>query len=84
MTSKLQDKSLDLAIALTEGLVAGISKGQDWYKIVGTYVDAPLCKIDDQLRHANAILMIYNNQAGPYLLARNPSTIQSTHSTKQM
>ncbi|GAN07841.1 periplasmic binding protein-like II [Mucor ambiguus] len=43
MTSKLQDKSLDLAIALTEGLVAGISKGQDWYKIVGTYVDAPLC-----------------------------------------
>ncbi|KAG2234404.1 hypothetical protein INT48_003631 [Thamnidium elegans] len=43
MTSKLQDKSIDLAIALTEGLVAGISKGQDWYKIVGTYVDAPLC-----------------------------------------
>ncbi|KAI8970686.1 hypothetical protein BDB01DRAFT_814735 [Pilobolus umbonatus] len=43
MTSKLQDKSLDIAIALTEGLVAGISKGQDWYKIVGTYVDAPLC-----------------------------------------
>jgi hypothetical protein len=44
MTAKLEDKSLDLAIALTEGLVAGISKGQDWYKIVGTYVDAPLCK----------------------------------------
>lgn len=44
MTSKLQDKSIDLAIALTEGLVAGISKGQDWYKIIGTYVDAPLCK----------------------------------------
>ncbi|ORX59721.1 hypothetical protein DM01DRAFT_1381256 [Hesseltinella vesiculosa] len=43
MTSKLQDKSLDVAIALTEGLVAGISKGQDWYKIIGTYVDAPLC-----------------------------------------
>ncbi|KAI9480406.1 MAG: hypothetical protein EXX96DRAFT_562474 [Benjaminiella poitrasii] len=43
MTSKLQDKSLDLAIALTEGLVAGISKGQDFYKIVGTFVDAPLC-----------------------------------------
>ncbi|KAI8636161.1 hypothetical protein BD408DRAFT_356169 [Parasitella parasitica] len=43
MTSKLQEKSLDLAIALTEGLVAGISKGQDWYKIVGTYVDKPLC-----------------------------------------
>jgi hypothetical protein len=45
MTAKLQDKSINLAIALTEGLVAGISKGQDWYKIVGTYVDAPLCKL---------------------------------------
>lgn len=45
MTTKLQDKSINLAIALTEGLVAGISKGQDWYKIVGTYVDAPLCKL---------------------------------------
>ncbi|KAI8374717.1 uncharacterized protein BYT42DRAFT_499263 [Radiomyces spectabilis] len=43
MTQKLQDKQLDLAIALTEGLVAGINKGQDWYKIVGTYVDSPLC-----------------------------------------
>ncbi|KAI9313616.1 hypothetical protein BX666DRAFT_2020623 [Dichotomocladium elegans] len=43
MTQKLQEKSLDIAIALTEGLVAGISKGQNWYKIVGTYVDAPLC-----------------------------------------
>ncbi|KAI9248181.1 hypothetical protein BY458DRAFT_536625 [Sporodiniella umbellata] len=43
MTSKLQDRSIDLAIALTEGLVAGICKGQDWYKIIGTYVDAPLC-----------------------------------------
>ncbi|KAI8092891.1 uncharacterized protein BX664DRAFT_96626 [Halteromyces radiatus] len=43
MTAKLEDKSLDVAIALTEGLVAGISKGQDWYKIIGTYVDAPLC-----------------------------------------
>ncbi|OAD68938.1 hypothetical protein PHYBLDRAFT_127300 [Phycomyces blakesleeanus NRRL 1555(-)] len=43
MTQKLKDKELDIAIALTEGLVAGIAKGQDWYKIVGTYVDAPLC-----------------------------------------
>ncbi|KAJ8663115.1 hypothetical protein O0I10_001292 [Lichtheimia ornata] len=43
MTQKLQNREIDLAIALTEGLVAGISKGQDWYKIVGTYVDAPLC-----------------------------------------
>lgn len=61
MTSKLQDKSLDLAIALTEGLVAGISKGQDWYKIVGTYVDAPLCNIHYQSLYANTLLIGYND-----------------------
>jgi len=61
MTSKLQDKSLDLAIALTEGLVAGISKGQDWYKIVGTYVDAPLCNIYYQSLYANTLLIGYND-----------------------
>ncbi|KAG2173040.1 hypothetical protein INT44_007013 [Umbelopsis vinacea] len=43
MTSKLKDGSINLAVALTEGLTAGIANGQDWYKIVGTYVSAPLC-----------------------------------------
>jgi hypothetical protein len=59
MTSKLQDRSIDLAIALTEGLVAGISKGQDWYKIVGTYVDAPLCKFFDKLPPLHTILILF-------------------------
>jgi len=44
MTAKLIDGSLDVAIALTEGLLAGIAKGHDAYKIVGTYVESPLCK----------------------------------------
>jgi len=43
MTAKLNDGSLDVAIALTEGLLAGIAKGHDAYKIVGTYVESPLC-----------------------------------------
>ncbi|GAB5593197.1 hypothetical protein Unana1_08097 [Umbelopsis nana] len=43
MTSKLKDGSINVAIALTEGLTAGIANGQDWYKIIGTYVNAPLC-----------------------------------------
>ncbi|KAG0226836.1 hypothetical protein BGW42_003342 [Actinomortierella wolfii] len=43
MTAKLIDGSLDIAIALTEGLLAGIAKGHDAYKIVGTYVESPLC-----------------------------------------
>ncbi|KAG2171457.1 hypothetical protein INT43_009118 [Umbelopsis isabellina] len=43
MTSKLKDGTINVAVALTEGLTAGIANGQDWYKIVGTYVSAPLC-----------------------------------------
>ncbi|KAF9106965.1 hypothetical protein BGX27_008930 [Mortierella sp. AM989] len=43
MTTKLIDGSLDVAIALTEGLLAGIAKGHDAYKIIGTYVKSPLC-----------------------------------------
>ncbi|KAG0361960.1 hypothetical protein BGZ54_008839 [Gamsiella multidivaricata] len=43
MTAKLIDGSLDVAIALTEGLLAGIAKGHDDYKIIGTYVESPLC-----------------------------------------
>ena len=44
MTAKLIDGSIDVAIALTEGLLAGIAKGHDAYKIIGTYVESPLCK----------------------------------------
>lgn len=44
MTAKLIDGSLDVAIALTEGLLAGIAKGHTAYKIIGTYVESPLCK----------------------------------------
>ncbi|KAF8932558.1 hypothetical protein BGZ58_006995 [Dissophora ornata] len=43
MTAKLIDGSLDVAIALTEGLLAGIAKGHDGYKMVGTYVESSLC-----------------------------------------
>ncbi|KAI7871009.1 hypothetical protein BDF14DRAFT_1719949 [Spinellus fusiger] len=43
MIQKMKDRELDLSIALTEGLVAGNAKQQDWYNIVGTYVDVPLC-----------------------------------------
>lgn len=46
MTQKLKSKEIDIAVALTEGLVAGISQGHDWYKIAGTYVGAPLCMLD--------------------------------------
>ncbi|KAI1306702.1 hypothetical protein EDD11_004705 [Mortierella claussenii] len=54
MTAKLIDGSLDVAIALTEGLLAGIAKGHDAYKIIGTYVKSPLCwaiSVGQESRH---------------------------------
>ncbi|KAF9582994.1 hypothetical protein BGW38_010455 [Lunasporangiospora selenospora] len=56
MTSKLIDGSLDVAIALTEGLLAGIAKGHDAYKIIGTYVESPLCwavSVGQESRHVD-------------------------------
>ncbi|KAK9450602.1 uncharacterized protein V1518DRAFT_411219 [Limtongia smithiae] len=43
MIEALKAKDIDVAIGLTEGFVAGLGKGQDWFKIVGTYVQSPLC-----------------------------------------
>ncbi|KAF9343399.1 hypothetical protein BGX26_005795 [Mortierella sp. AD094] len=56
MTAKLIDGSLDVAIALTEGLLAGIAKGHDAYKIIGTYVKSPLCwaiSVGQNARHVD-------------------------------
>ncbi|KAG0213001.1 hypothetical protein BGX28_005242 [Mortierella sp. GBA30] len=56
MTAKLIDGSLDVAIALTEGLLAGIAKGHSAYKIIGTYVESPLCwavSVGQESRHVS-------------------------------
>jgi len=42
MVKALQAKEIDIAIALTEGLVSAIAKGCSDFTIIGTYVDAPL------------------------------------------
>ena len=42
MISNLKDKSVDLIVALTEGITADIAKGSD-VRILGTYVSSPLC-----------------------------------------
>lgn len=34
---------LDVAVGLTEAFISGIGKGSDWFKLVGTYVQSPLC-----------------------------------------
>lgn len=47
MITALRDGEIDVGIGLTEGWVAGLGKpdleGDGGYKIVGTYVETPLC-----------------------------------------
>ena len=48
MITSLQSNEIDIGIGLTEGWVAGLGKAQAesrdaGYKIVGTYVETPLC-----------------------------------------
>jgi len=43
MILALESREIDIAIGLTEGFIAGLGKGQDWFRLVGTYVDTPLC-----------------------------------------
>ncbi|XAO24663.1 hypothetical protein I312_103468 [Cryptococcus bacillisporus CA1280] len=42
MQVKLKDGEIDLCIALTDALIAGLANGQTSYKIVGRYIASPL------------------------------------------
>ncbi|KAH7908338.1 periplasmic binding protein-like II [Hygrophoropsis aurantiaca] len=42
LISKLTNDEIDIAIALTDPLIAGIAKGSTAYKLVGSYVTSPL------------------------------------------
>lgn len=42
LISALEKDEIDIAIALTDPLIAGISRGSQAYKLVGTYVTTPL------------------------------------------
>lgn len=48
MITSLQSNEIDVAIGLTEGWIAGLGKAHTdkrdaGYKLVGTYVETPLC-----------------------------------------
>jgi hypothetical protein len=49
MITALRAGEIDVGIGLTEGWVAGLGKGDmegdGGYRIVGTYVDSPLCQL---------------------------------------
>ncbi|KAH0833041.1 hypothetical protein J3R83DRAFT_12032 [Lanmaoa asiatica] len=42
LISRLTNDEIDIAIALTDPLIAGIAKGSNAYKLVGSYVTSPL------------------------------------------
>ncbi|WWD00706.1 hypothetical protein V866_007641 [Kwoniella sp. B9012] len=42
MQVKLKNGEIDLCIALTDALIAGLANGQDSYKLVGRYIASPL------------------------------------------
>lgn len=48
MITSLRSGEIDVGIGLTEGWVAGLGKddieGDGGYRIVGTYVETPLCQ----------------------------------------
>lgn len=39
----LENNEVDIAVGLTEGFVADVAKGNESYKIIGSYVESPLC-----------------------------------------
>ncbi|KAG0216943.1 hypothetical protein BGX31_000402 [Mortierella sp. GBA43] len=91
MTAKLIDGSLDIAIALTEGLLAGIAKGHDAYKIVGTYVASPLCwaiSVGQSSGHVNRkslrggtigiSRMVSGSHIIPYVMAEKEGWLENT------
>jgi ABC-type nitrate/sulfonate/bicarbonate transport system substrate-binding protein len=43
MTKALEAGALDAAVGLTEGWIAALGNGADAFKLVGKYVDTPLC-----------------------------------------
>lgn len=57
MITSIRSGEIDVAIGLTEGWVAGLGKsdveGDGGYKIVGTYVETPLCMCTPNSRWAD-------------------------------
>lgn len=49
MVTAIRAGEIDVAVGLTEGWIAGLGKedveGDGGYRLVGTYVDTPLCKL---------------------------------------
>lgn len=75
MITSLRSGEIDVGIGLTEGWVAGLGasgvEGDGGYKIVGTYVETPLCTDPFSFFIATIELGAKNAQAGRYQLAQS-------------
>jgi len=72
LISRLKDDEIDIAIALTDPLIAGIAKGSDAYKLVGSYVTTPLnwAVVTGKNSKYNSISDVKNSTVG---ISRNGS-----------
>lgn len=66
MITSLRAGEIDIGIGLTEGWVAGLGKGEGGYKLVGTYVETPLCWAisTGPKREINSIADLKNGKIG--------------------
>jgi ABC-type nitrate/sulfonate/bicarbonate transport system substrate-binding protein len=70
LISSLKNDEVDIVVGLTEAFVRGISNGDKEYKIVGEYVDSPLCwsistgKQRDDLQNVDDLKKEGNNRIG--------------------
>lgn len=60
MITALRGNEIDIGIGLTEGWIAGLGKsdveGDGGYRLVGTYVETPLCMSSAHLSHIDQLL----------------------------
>jgi hypothetical protein len=82
MVTAIRSGEIDVAVGLTEGWIAGLGKegveGDGGYRLVGTYVETPLCK--PLPFHDRNLTTNKPSQAGPSLqvqsvLKSHPSTL---------
>lgn len=78
MVTAIRAGDIDVAIGLTEGWIAGLGKegveGDGGYRLVGTYVDTPLCEFSPPFKLRDSLPCLYANnetQAGPSQPAHN-------------
>ena len=64
MITALRAGEIDVGIGLTEGWVAGLGKAQEQgdrdggFKLVGTYVETPLCEYSLTIPSAHVVIVI--------------------------